>query len=151
MGKISKKELKRYTDSIAEHTKRSGFSQRSLTEALGVSLSTVNSIAQSESDLKLSTLMSLCNLLGMTPDELTGYTLPFDDPTDEDAIMPYERLNQMESSLKQLYRGLTAIAKFSHDDYTPCIVEYVQNCIMQILHGQKLEEEKGVPDDVLKD
>lgn len=138
---MSKKDLKTYTDAIAINIKEGKLSQRALAKELGMSISTINNLAQSNSDPKLSTLLDLADALDLSLDELIGYTVPI-RPVAEPTELSPAQVNQMEKSLIQLHSNLSAIGNYQQNEDIDKIIEYTQDCITQILNGQKLKEEK---------
>lgn len=138
---VGKENLKKYTDAIAFNIKEGKLSQRSLAKELKMSISTINNLAQSNSDPKLSTLLDLADALDLSLDELIGYTVPV-RPVAEPTELSPEQVNQMEKSLLQLHSNLSAIGTFQQNEDIDRIIEYTQDCIQQILQGQKLKEEK---------
>ena len=138
---MGKENLKKYTDAIAFNIKEGKLSQRALAKELKMSISTINNLAQSNSDPKLSTLLDLADALDLSLDELIGYTVPV-RPVAEPTELSPEQINQMEKSLLQLHSNLSAIGTFQQNEDIDRIIEYTQDCIQQILQGQKLKEEK---------
>lgn len=136
---MEKEQLKQYTNVIAEHIKNSGYSQKALADKLGIAVSTMSGIAQAESDPKLGTLLGLADVLGLSLDQLTGYTIPL---IPQPEVLSPEQVNQMEQSLIQLHSNLSAIGNYQQNEDLDRIIEYTQDCITQILQGQKLKEEK---------
>lgn len=138
---MEKENLKKYTDAIAFNIKEGKLSQRALAKELKMSISTINNLAQSNSDPKLSTLLDLADALDLSLDELIGYTVPV-RPVAEPTELSPEQVNQMEKSLLQLHSNLSAIGTFQQNEDIDRIIDYTQDCITQILQGQKLKEEK---------
>lgn len=137
---MDKKNNQKYFDVIANHVKTCGYSQKTLSERLKMSPSTINSLAQAERDPKLGTVIALADLLGLSLDQITGYTIPI-PPIEEDELYESETINRIEASLVHLHRSLSEIANFKQSDDTTEIVTYVQECLQQILNGQKLKGE----------
>lgn len=130
-----------YLKAIAKSIRNSGVTQKKLCEDLGVSPSTMNSMAQGQREPKLGTLLGLADALHLSLDELTGYTVPVIVHPEVTELSP-EQINQMEKSLLQLHSNLSAIGNYQQNADVSKIVEYTQDCIQQILQGQKLKEEK---------
>ena len=137
---MSKKNNQQYFDVIADHVRTCGYSQKALSDKLHMSPSTINSLAQAERDPKLGTVIALADLLGLSLDQITGYTIPI-PPIEEDELYESETINRIEASLVHLHRSLSEIANFKQSDDTTEIVTYVQECLQQILNGQKLKGE----------
>ena len=138
---MKKEQLKQYTNVIAEHIKNSPYSQKALADKLGIAISTMSGIAQAESDPKLGTLLGLADALHLSLDELTGYTVPVTVNAEPTELSPAQ-ITRIEKSLIQLQINLSAIGNFQQNDETNKIIDYTQDCIQQILNGQKLKEEK---------
>ena len=137
---MSKKNNQQYFDVIADHVRTCGYSQKALSDKLHMSPSTINSLAQAERDPKLGTVIALADLLGLSLDQITGYTIPI-PPIEEDELYESETINRIEALLVHLHRSLSEIANFKQSDDTTEIVTYVQECLQQILNGQKLKGE----------
>ncbi len=138
---MEKEQLKQYTNVIAEHIKNSPYSQKALADKLGIAISTMSGIAQAESDPKLGTLLGLADALHLSLDELTGYTVPVTVHPEVTELSPAQ-ITPIEKSLIQLQVNLSAIGNYQQNADVSKIVEYTQDCIQQILNGQKLKEEK---------
>lgn len=139
---MSKKDLKTYTDAIAINIKEGKLSQRALAKELGMSISTINNLAQSNSDPKLSTLLDLADALELSLDELIGYTVPI-RPVAEPTELSPAQVNQMEKSLLKLIDNLSLLGNYNKENAELTkMVDYTLECIQMILNGQKLPEEK---------
>lgn len=145
---MDNKRLKRYTDSIAANIKEGSPSQRELAEKLGMSISTISALAQSNSDPKLSTLIELSDALNMSLIDLIRYyeNTPVDEEHAQSLMEEYKDLHrdkyQMQHSLSALYKNLTGISKCGqYNKDTEKVIKYVQGNIGLILKGKILEEE----------
>ena len=130
-----------YTAAIANNIKNGEFTQKELAEKINVAPSTLTAIMQSTRDPKLGTLIGLADVLKLSLDELVGRAVPV-RPVAEPTELSPEQINQMEKSLLQLHSNLSAIGNYQQNADVSKIVEYTQDCIQQILNGQKLKEEK---------
>lgn len=130
-----------YANVISDHIKSSSYSQKALAEKLGISLSTLSSIAHGHREPKLGTLLGLADVLHLSLDELTGYTVPVTMHPEVTELSPAQ-ITRIEKSLIQLQINLSAIGNYQQNADVSKIVDYTQDCINQILQGQKLKEEK---------
>lgn len=135
----------KYMDNIANSLKKCGLNQATIAEKLNLSPSTVNSLAQAKRDPKLGTLIAIADLIGMSLDEMTGYSVSL-QPSQADEQYALHTVNRMEASLIHLYCSLSEIANFKQNETTTEIVTYVQECIQQIMNGQRLKGEIERPE-----
>ena len=138
---MSNIDVSKYTAVIADNIRNGGYTQNELAEKIDVAPSTLTGIMQSTRDPKLGTLIGLADVLGLSLDTLTGYTVPI-TPVPEVTELSPAQANQMEKSLIQLHSNLSAIGNYQQNEDIDKIIEYTQDCITQILNGQKLKEEK---------
>ena len=131
-----------YLKAIAKSIRNSGVTQKKLCEDLGVSPSTMNSLAQGQREPKLGTLLGLADALHLSLDELTGYTVPVIVHPEVTELSPAQ-VNQMEKSLLKLFDNLSFLGNYNKENAELTkMVDYTLECIQMILNGQKLEEEK---------
>ena len=145
---MDNKRLKRYTDSIAANIKEGSLSQRELAEKLGMSISTISALAQSNSDPKLSTLIELSDALNMSLIDLIRYyeNTPIDNEHEQSLMEEYKDTMldnyRMKHSLSALYSNLIGISKCGqYNEDTEKVIKYVQGNISLILKGKVLAEE----------
>lgn len=129
---------------IKAYIKEKHLSQEKIGKTLGMSPSTINSLAQGDRDPRLSTLIAIADLLGTSLDQLTGYTIELKS-VPEDEYHAREAVERMDASLDHLSRTLSEMAdlKKNNNDITE-IVNYVQRCIKLIRNKEPLKGEEDL-------
>lgn len=119
-----------YTDSIARYINSSGKSQKEIADELNISQSTISGIVNGERDPKLSTVIGLADLFGVSIDTLTGYTPRSRAKTQEEI--------RLESELERLDNNVKACARWKEEWTASDMAEYVSQEIFLILHRHEL-------------
>ena len=119
-----------YTDSIARYINSSGKSQKEIADELNISQSTISGIVNGERDPKLSTVIGLADLFGVSIDTLTGYTPGSHAKTQEEI--------RLENELERLDNNVRACAKWKEEWTASDMAEYVSQEIFLILHRHEL-------------
>lgn len=123
------------TKSISEHIRSCGMTQEEIAEKLDVTQPTVSGIIKCKRDPKLSTLIGLADLLGVSLDELAGHT------PKQPAKSVYQA--RLESELLRLCENVSAIARYRPEDTALDISKYISDEIHYILYSNEQLEKHG--------
>lgn len=127
----------KYIQSIIEFIKTSGKSQKDIAVELNVSQSTISSLVNGERDPKLSTVIGLADLFGISIDTLAGY-----EPDTPVITESEKRLADRVRYLQQTIHGTVA----SFKDWTPKdVADYVwQQLFIALSYDDLCKEEDDV-------
>ena len=128
-------DISKNTKSISEHIRSCGMTQEEIAEKLDVTQPTVSGIIKCKRDPKLSTLIGLADLLGMSLDELAGHT------PKQPAKSVYQA--RLESELLRLCENVSAIARYRPEDTALDISKYISDEIHYILYSNEQLEKHG--------
>ena len=95
MSVSSSNEAKKVGAAIAMKRQELNYSQEDFAECIGISRNALGSIERGQSEMKLGTLISACDALGASPNELLPSRLSRED-------IGYPELNQIADQLEDL-------------------------------------------------
>ena len=147
-GNEARKSLDVYVSNVGKAVLSSQESQEDVEKKLHLPKGSINKMAEGRDDPKLSTVIGIASILGVSLDKGTGYVA---EKREEKAMKKEASLAMSEEAIKlqkqterieALKQNLAAISSVNKDEKTANVLGYVDTYLDAVLEESKVEEKK---------